>query len=99
MSIDGTSLISSEDGVKGVNFLVLCGEKEVDIRADKGFGGTTEDGVAATPGVFMVLFVMDGKALRVVLVAGVGMVKPSPSTCGVSVFVSVSSSFVSGVGV
>ena len=95
--MDGTSFISSPDGVNGVNFLVLVGDIEVDKRADRGFGGTVEAGVAAKPGVFIVLFVMEGTVLIVVdltvLIAGVGMANPSLSTWGVSVFVSTPSDF------
>tara|TARA_B100000902_G_scaffold96878_1_gene99516 strand:+ start:362 stop:550 length:189 start_codon:yes stop_codon:yes gene_type:complete len=62
----------------------MLGDIEVDKRADKGFGGMVEAGVAATPGVFIVLLVIEGIVLPVVdltvLRAGVGMANPSLST-------------------
>lgn len=93
-SIGGTSLNSSDDGVNGVNCRVLCGttlvigDKVVDINVESGFGGTVEFGTSINPFFLVVLFVVD----RNVLNPGVGIANPSLSICGVSVFVSVSSS-------
>ena len=84
--MDGTSLISSDDGVNGVNFLLLCGVNLADKREESGLGGTVEDGVGT--GVFI--------ALCTVLRAGVGIANPSLSIDGVSCLVS---SFVSKLGV
>jgi len=102
----GTSRRSSEEGVNGVKFLVLCGTTliagvsamDVDINVESGLAGTVEAGPSIKP-FFVILLVLLLVVDRSVLNPGVGIANPSLSIIGVSCFVSTCSSFVSIVGV